>query len=471
MESVGGRLPDPHQLPLLTQGKDGIYSVTWRKLYLVYPIHFRDGGAGLIDFMEAQLRSENCTIKAVASLQNIGSCPPFSPDIQTYTSVTLDLRQNGSTSIRIQGLAWAKYCGLIPCVRLIKPCWIWEGLYAIHRHGTNMHASPGSPYTDPPSDSVDSATVVNARNRMNRPIENLAQWLDIWAHITKLVDPTIDPHKTPIGSHKKAWFICRHCGHRHCTVIRYVTRAGHYRCGYCAPSGKICQNVTSCDFCRGRRFINHWRASYSLEDPDLLAMLTMSTHRLVRFRCDEGHDFEASPSTVTHGSWCIQCQNKTEALITAFLAASPLNFVRQEHVPNPNGIRPFRVDWSVTVSDGLHVVIELDGGQHFHPIDHWGGSNSFAVGRARDIYKMIYFLNLRRRIIRLKQEDVLIGSFDWQSQLRNALLYGQDLIIYLEKDPSKDSWRELRAQMTYWWGINTETWLSMNASHLLSAPR
>jgi very-short-patch-repair endonuclease len=197
-------------------------------------------------------------------------------------------------------------------------------------------------------------------------------------------------------------------------------------------------------------------------------MLSTSSGKLLRFRCEEGHEFELSPGAVSRGSWCKICRNKTEALVTAFLATSPLKFETQEHVPNPNGSQPFRIDWTVTFPDGNRVVVELDGDQHFRPVKYWGGQDAFAIGRARDIYKMVYFLNKGRRIIRLKQMDVLLcNSFDWHNQLQNALLYGRDPIIYLEKDPSKNSWGELRAELVQCWEMKTELWLDMYGGRLL----
>jgi very-short-patch-repair endonuclease len=458
MESAEGRLLDPHQLPLLKRGKDGKYVVTFHRLNLTYPVHFRDGGMELMHFIKTQLTYRNCTINMVASLQITGVRSEFSPEIQAYTSLVLDLHQNGSSSIRLKCLGWATYCSYVPSVRTIKFPDQWETLYTIHSHGLTI-----VPACDPPSD----VSIVTTKSGYRGPIEKLAQWLDKWAHIAKLVDPTIDPHETSTGSQKMAWFIC-HCGHRHCTVIRDVTRSGRRTCGYCAPGGKICQDVAGCNFCHDRRFINHWRAPFCLDDPGLLIMVSTSSRRPLRFRCEEGHDFELSPGVVSRGSWCKICRNKTEALVTAFLATSPLNFETQEHVPNPNGAWPFRVDWTVTLPDGNRVVVELDGDQHFRPVKHWGGKDALVVGRARDIYKMVYFLNHGRRIIRLKQVDVLLcKSFDWHIQLKDSILNGRESIMYLERDSSKDSWRELRAEIAQCWEMGTDVWLDMYRDRLL----
>jgi hypothetical protein len=285
----------------------------------------------------------------------------------------------------------------------------------------------------------------------------------LWAHAASrtLVDDSIDTRFIPISSHEILDFRCRLCSHHYLARVGSVTATNENYCPYCAGQ-KLCKDP-NCRKCYERSFATHPKASCAVGwNPREFPL----GHRGKKpFRCDTcAHDFKTRLYTVAAGSWCPACKNKTQARVQDLLMRTPYRVDFDiANTPRPNG-RAFRLDWLIYTRRGP-ICIELDGPQHFRQIAHWGGSEALAITRARDAYKMLYWLSRGARFIRLRQEDVLAERFDWRGALMHAIEVSTDPVVCLEAI-ARDSWADLRAEVLAWWGFPVEVWLEQNAGRL-----
>jgi hypothetical protein len=131
--------------------------------------------------------------------------------------------------------------------------------------------------------------------------------------------------------------------------------------------------------------------------------------------------------------------------------------------------RKFRLDYVCKTSRGP-VVVELDGEEHFTALN-WQGKPHFNdvrstldKRRARDVYKMLWWIRQGRRMIRLHQADMRRTTFDWRTKLREAIDNGVAPVIYLEA-LDVDSWKAVRSEVEAWQGT-AESWYAINYRRL-----
>jgi very-short-patch-repair endonuclease len=66
----------------------------------------------------------------------------------------------------------------------------------------------------------------------------------------------------------------------------------------------------------------------------------------------------------------------------------------------------------------LHIIIELDGPQHFQQVSNWSSPEE---NKANDMYKMVCANENGYSIVRILQEDVLGDRYDWKTELTNVI--------------------------------------------------
>jgi hypothetical protein len=112
-----------------------------------------------------------------------------------------------------------------------------------------------------------------------------------------------------------------------------------------------------CPFCYGRSFAPHRRDPLALEAPELAGewhptkngdltpfdVLTGSSRR-VWWKCPEGsdHEWEASPTTRTHGHGCPFCSGRRVSIRTALANTRP-NLAAEWHPTKNEGLTPWKV--------------------------------------------------------------------------------------------------------------------------------
>lgn len=118
------------------------------------------------------------------------------------------------------------------------------------------------------------------------------------------------PEDYALNSHQKCWFDCD-CGHPFEICLKNINLLNRW-CSYCSNK-KLCGK---CDSCFNKSFASHpksihWSRKNTIE-PNLVFK---SSHKEYLFDCECGHEFIASPKTITYNnSWCPYCSNPPKKL-------------------------------------------------------------------------------------------------------------------------------------------------------------
>ena len=264
---------------------------------------------------------------------------------------------------------------------------------------------------------------------------------DCWSDRNEL-----KPHEVTKSSHKKFWFECDHCGHEFITSIADVSREDNRNtwCPYCSnPCKKLCSEDTLCYHCYNKSFasVNSLTPSGNLKtdcwsdrNPLNPREICKSSGKIVWFDCDQcGHDFKSVLYHITKGSWCPNCQNKTELkLYNWLLEKDYVNSVEREWCPKwcsteythfvktkyKIGRYHYRFDFLVTLKNEKQIIIELDGRQHYEQVKDW---KTPIEQQIRDKYKEFKAKKNGLSIIRCYQEDVYMDRNEWEHTLCNLL--------------------------------------------------
>ena len=118
------------------------------------------------------------------------------------------------------------------------------------------------------------------------------------------------PEDYALNSHQKCWFDCD-CGHPFEMILRNINHRNSW-CSYCVNK-KLCGK---CDSCINKSFALHYRANnWSSKNTVEPKEVFKSSHKEYLFDCECGHEFIASPKTITYNnSWCPYCSNPPKKL-------------------------------------------------------------------------------------------------------------------------------------------------------------
>ena len=109
----------------------------------------------------------------------------------------------------------------------------------------------------------------------------------------------------------KAWFKCDKCPHKFEATISHITNGTW--CPYCVePVKKICKDKT-CHHCLLKSFASHPRSDqwHPTKNKPVTPrdVARSSSSEKYWFKCDKcPHDFKATPSHITTGTWCPYCR-------------------------------------------------------------------------------------------------------------------------------------------------------------------
>ncbi len=217
------------------------------------------------------------------------------------------------------------------------------------------------------------------------------------------------------SSNNSYFFECE-CGHEIEQQLSRITSDSW--CGYCSkPPQKLC-DYSECENCFNKSFASNDKAKYWSNKNEVKPRdVFKSTSKKYFFNCKKGHFFDQSLSSITSGSWCPRCINKTEQkvdekLITYF----------------PTLERQFKVEWCKNktylpfdfVIELYKIIIEVDGPQHFIQIQNWHPPEEI---QNNDKYKMECANKNGYSVIRITQEDVFYDTYDWLSELVTNIIW------------------------------------------------
>jgi len=187
-------------------------------------------------------------------------------------------------------------------------------------------------------------------------------------------------------------------------------------CPYCSNQS-LCENL-ECETCAEKTFATcskseHW----SDENSKLPSEVFKNSNIKYKFICPSCMQvYEATPSSVMRGCWCICQKNKSEAKL--------LNFLKSKLTVNIKTQAKF--DWCKNMTylpfdfliEEFRLIIELDGLQHFSQVRNWSCPSDT---QKNDIYKMKCANLCDYSVIRIFQEDVWNDKNDWQTKLMNCI--------------------------------------------------
>lgn len=235
------------------------------------------------------------------------------------------------------------------------------------------------------------------------------------------------------SSGDKYKFDCIEC--KHSFEIKLDSINKECWCQYCA--NKVLCDKDECDTCYQKSFASHPKAVYwSHINTQSPRETFKSSDSKYSFDCKECETvFQATLSSISRGRWCPNCKHKTERKLYEYLLSQNIQTTRQA-----------KFDWCKNEDTGKHlpfdfviedkrIIIEVDGLQHFEQVSNW---QSPEETQSRDLLKMKLAQENGYTIIRIFQEDVLYDSYDWKTELMNALIhYDAPTCLYMSKDENR----------------------------------
>ncbi|MFE0341661.1 hypothetical protein P5618_015020 [Priestia megaterium] len=123
----------------------------------------------------------------------------------------------------------------------------------------------------------------------------------------------------------------------------------------------------------------------------------------VKLRHNEcGYEWEAVPKGFLDGNRCPRCkESKGEKAIGKYLAINNIKYEIQYKFIDCVHEKRLPFDVAVFKGDSIIMLIEYDGGQHFKPVDWFGGQKAFELTRTRDRIKEEYCKKKKIPLLRI----------------------------------------------------------------------
>jgi very-short-patch-repair endonuclease len=120
--------------------------------------------------------------------------------------------------------------------------------------------------------------------------------------------------------------------------------------------------------------------------------------------CPIHGDFEQTPLSHLQGCGCPNCnESKGEKEISRFLDKNNISYYRQHKFDDCRNIHSLPFDFYISK---FRTVIEFDGKQHFQPIEHFGGLESYERLKINDKIKNDYCEENYINIIRIRYDQI-----------------------------------------------------------------
>lgn len=191
-------------------------------------------------------------------------------------------------------------------------------------------------------------------------------------------------------------------------------------CPFCANQ-KLCFEK-DCSICYKKSFASHSKAKYwSKNNQKQPRAFLKSSGKKCLFDCDEcKQEFYTRLYSITAGTWCPYCFNKTEKKLLLWLQEK-YGIEKIKYQPTFSWCRyqktkkQARYDFLLTDSN---IIIELDGDQHFKDVLAWQPSEHI---RKNDIFKIEMAVKNDVKIIHILQCNVYHDLDNWKHKLVKAI--------------------------------------------------
>ncbi|QSO45500.1 DUF2726 domain-containing protein [Alicyclobacillus mengziensis] len=189
------------------------------------------------------------------------------------------------------------------------------------------------------------------------------------------------------------------CGYMFWIEPITLLRGTNEKCPMCLANQKhqtFCKRVE--EITRGE----YWPISWFKE----LHYEVLMYHKLCR------KSWRVLPSNFLAGSRCPYCHcSSVEAQVAKHLTYIGAPYVMKHTIPGCKYINPLRFDFIILYhplwqkDNNIACVIEIDGPQHDHPVEHWGGKATFEKLLIRDKIKDEFCAQNGIRLIRIHHSD------------------------------------------------------------------
>jgi len=147
------------------------------------------------------------------------------------------------------------------------------------------------------------------------------------------------------------------------------------------------------------------------------AIYTIASDKIM-IGCKIHGEFYQLASNHIRGVNCPKCTHKTESIVLQYLQQQNITCDAQfapDWLVNPKTGKRRKFDFAI---HNLHLIIELDGAQHFKQTSNW---RHHTIQQESDIDKMFLALEHGYSVIRILQEDVFNNTWDWKGFILSNL--------------------------------------------------
>jgi very-short-patch-repair endonuclease len=281
----------------------------------------------------------------------------------------------------------------------------------------------------------DTSCTICDRRRSPHLIKN-------WSYELNPVD--ISPYIIPKNSNKSFHITCVDCNHsNYIDVQQYTTVKG--RCSFCSKKGRgMCDDYT-CDICINKRFSSHpmaihWDNNNNKDkdgndiDPRDIAKRSNVHYNFICPHCKKNYNTRLDD--IGAGYWCGCRKNKTERLVLDWCKETYSQYkIEDQFSLSSCPSRKFDI-----VFTDLMLIIEVDGGQHFHRVECWSPLDKV---QEADSYKMKCAREEGYSMIRISQEDIWNNRLDWKTILSSHIhRYDTPEFILISTNNEYDSYHK-----------------------------
>jgi len=179
--------------------------------------------------------------------------------------------------------------------------------------------------------------------------------------------------------------------------IYYLQKPYHHLSGNCPEKINLSTKKTLKQFVNESNLVHDFKYNYD-------KTLYISNQTKVIITCDIHGDFNQRPLSHLNGNGCPSCsESKGEKQISKFLDKYNILYERQKKFHNCRNVFELPFDFYIP---SIRTIIEFDGKQHFEPITHFGGLESYEKLKINDKIKNDYCEENYINIIRIRYDQI-----------------------------------------------------------------
>lgn len=160
---------------------------------------------------------------------------------------------------------------------------------------------------------------------------------------------------------------------------------------------KLSVRKTTEQFIKDANLVHDFKFSYDKTD-------YIKNQIKVIITCPIHGDFEQTPLSHLQGNGCPSCnESRGEKLISKYLDKNDISYYRQHKFPDCKNIFQLPFDFYLPK---YRTIIEFDGKQHFQPVEHFGGLESYERLKRNDKIKNDYCEDNFIELIRIRYDQI-----------------------------------------------------------------